>query len=112
MVFVGQLPFITLRIDRMLVSIESPTCLKVRVDRLAYGAEGIYKCFYWYAGRYGVDIVDEGEVWVVTLLAKEPISDMDELTRAVKRDLIDFKTRSIITKETHYIREMLIAKAF
>lgn len=96
----------------MLVTVENPTCLNVRVDKFMYGHDVVHKCFYWYAGRYGIDIVEESEEMIISLVAKEPVLDMDELIHGIQQDLIDFKTRSIITKETHHIREMLIAKAF
>jgi hypothetical protein len=37
---------------------------------------------------------------------------MEILLTKIKRDLVDFKTRDIISAETRNIREILIAKAF
>jgi len=38
--------------------------------------------------------------------------EFDDILTTIKKDLIDFKTRDIVAKETANIRTLLIAKAF
>jgi len=86
--------------------------LKVIVESEIYGSDIIHKCFYWYTKNYSIDIsqkLDKIEVLIGGISLNE---NKEELVTKIKRDVIDFKTRDIISKETKNIRELLIAKAF
>lgn len=86
--------------------------LQVSVDKSLYSVEVIHKCFYWYANKYEIDIHTQDAICLINIsnIAKE--ENTQELIGKIKRDLVDFKTREIISKETKSIRELLIAKAF
>lgn len=75
--------------------------------------EALYKCFYWYGNRYEVVISDHSATeYQVILTPFQGINTADEVTKRIKRDLLDFALRDIVTKETQSIRELLVAKAF
>ena len=85
----------------------------VIVDKEVYGLDVLHKCFYWYTGDFDLDISNDGEKqFVITLESKNELQDYDLLKAKIKRDLIDFKLRDIITKDTQTIRELIVAKAF
>lgn len=88
----------------------------VRVSLKQYNINILHKCFYWYTNDYIVDIeIQENKTGIIKLHSKmKKISNKNyrELSNKIKNDLIDFKTRHIITRETKTIRELLIAKAF
>lgn len=73
----------------------------------------VFKCFYWYASDYSVEIdaVADSSI-MVTIQPKNIHEDMSLLAEKVKTDLIDFKLREIVNRETRTIRELIIAKAF
>jgi len=83
------------------------------LDSHLYSEDVIYKCFYWYGADYTVDINRESTSFRIVLSSKsgEQI-DTIMLTDKIRQDLIDFKLRDIVTKETKTIRELLTAKAF
>jgi His-Xaa-Ser system protein HxsD len=83
------------------------------VDSHLYSEDVIYKCFYWYGADYAVDIQREGLSFKIVLSSKsgEPI-DTIVLCDKIRKDLVDFKLRDIVSKETKTIRELLTAKAF
>lgn len=78
-----------------------------------YCEDVLYKCFYWYGGEFDVNIATEGNNFKITLLSKLDIGNgHDALLKKIQQDLIDFKLRDIVSKETKNIRELLTAKAF
>ena len=87
------------------------------LDSQLYNEAVVFKCFYWYGAEYEVviDRAADGKSLSVVLsprtraLAAEQV---DALVSRVRRDLVDFKTRDIIARETQSIRELLVAKAF
>ncbi|RYE57212.1 MAG: His-Xaa-Ser system protein HxsD [Sphingobacteriales bacterium] len=73
----------------------------------------LYKCFYWYGGNFDVVISHPNtQQYQIELSPKFESPDFNETISKVKRDLIDFKLRNIVTKETQTIRELIVAKAF
>lgn len=96
----------------MLVNILDKSNFQITIDGSLYSAEVIHKCFYWYGNKFSVDIGSEKNFFLVTLSSLAPIEDVDEVIHKIKTDLIDFKTREIISNDTKNIRELLIAKAF
>jgi His-Xaa-Ser system protein HxsD len=90
--------------------------IEVLLDRDIYNIEMLYKCFYWYAGSYSIDITEvDTEHFLVSLkLQKDTINSInnEEMGDKIRTDLIDFKLREIVTKETSNIRDLIIAKAF
>lgn len=59
-----------------------------------------------------VDIEREAGAFLVTLFDSSGKMNMEDIAARIRIDLLDFKTREIIIKETKDIRAMLIAKAF
>ena len=100
----------------MTVTIISDSAIQLAIDIKLYSAEVLHKCFYWFGNKYVVSIrIDTASSYIVDIALKSGIytqPDIEELTQKVKTDLIDFKTREIISKETKNIKEILIAKAF
>lgn len=89
--------------------------LLVRVKSSSYSIEIAHKCFYWYGEQFDVEIDLQGEMVTVLLTRKEDeVSNayFEQLKSRIKRDMLDFKTRDIVTKETRNVRDLLIAKAF
>lgn len=87
--------------------------LELYISTDLYSESIIFKCFYWYTVNYDVDIrMDlENRKCIITLACKQEI-DFDNLVSKIKKDLIDFKLRDIVTHETKVVRELIIAKAF
>lgn len=84
------------------------------IDAALYGEDVVFKCFYWYADAYDVSIARSGCAFEVTLVPKAgslTAEDEARLQARVAQDLIDFKTRDIVAKDTRVIRELLLAKA-
>jgi His-Xaa-Ser system protein HxsD len=78
-----------------------------------YDEDVLFKCFYWYGADYNVEIDKKDTAFLVILTSKSEIKiDHNSLLIKIKQDLIDFKLRDIVTKETKNIRELLTAKAF
>lgn len=81
-----------------------------------YNMDVLHKCFYWYSGDYSISIIKEVDNEVrISLMAndKEQINfNIESLIEQISRDLIDYKLRDIIFKETKNIRELIVAKAF
>ncbi|MES2328585.1 MAG: His-Xaa-Ser system protein HxsD [Bacteroidota bacterium] len=87
----------------------------ITVAEALYGNSVLHKCFYWYTGNYGVEInppVDGQSTIVLTASEAFTSQQEDALADKVKRDLIDFALRDIVSRETATVRELLIAKAF
>jgi His-Xaa-Ser system protein HxsD len=87
--------------------------LAVQVDRRLYPEDVVFKCFYWYQGGYDVEIElgNESE-WEIVLRAKEESIDWEKVVLKIQGDLVDFKLRDIVTKETLHVRDLIVAKAF
>ncbi|SDG19676.1 His-Xaa-Ser system protein HxsD [Chitinophaga filiformis] len=89
--------------------------LKITVNAKLYSEAVLFKCFYWYGNTFEVDInkVDES-LFQITLKYTVPgaTPDWNNIISRIKRDLIDFRLRQIVTEETRTVRELIIAKAF
>jgi His-Xaa-Ser system protein HxsD len=85
---------------------------QIIIDGKLYSAEVIHKCFYWYGAKYSVDIKTEGDVFIIDITELSNEGTIGKIFPEIKNDLIDFKTREIVSTETKNIREMIIAKAF
>ncbi|HTN37322.1 MAG TPA: His-Xaa-Ser system protein HxsD, partial [Arachidicoccus sp.] len=77
-----------------------------------YSEDVIFKCFYWYGDTFHVDISSQSKKEYAILLTPKNDIDYDLIIGKIKTDLIDFKLRDIVSKETKTIRELIIAKAF
>jgi len=87
--------------------------LIVLIDKNIYNEEVLYKCFYWYGSNYIVEIrASLPEEFMVRLKSKTDKADFGLLIEKIQQDLVDFKLRDIVTKETKTIRELIVAKAF
>lgn len=87
--------------------------LRLYIDRDIYDEVVLHKCFYWYGGNFSVDIdVNDPKVFVVRVKPLGDNVDWQKTIEKIKRDLIDFKLRNIVTQETKEVRELLVAKAF
>lgn len=96
----------------MIVTIIGETSIQIQIDNRLYSAEVIHKCFYWYRDKYAIEINTGQDSFIITISDPKIEWNIESMIRKIKADLIDFKTREIITNETMNIREMLIAKAF
>ena len=96
----------------MLVKFCNPSSLHLQIDSRLYSLEVLHKCFYWYGDKYVVDINKDQEFYSVFISGIEGTQITEGLVTKIKHDLVDFKTREIISWETKNIREILIAKAF
>lgn len=86
----------------------------ITIDSKTYSEDAIYKCMYWYGADFIVDI-RKNEIsnkFEVTLQEKSNHEGKQNLNERIRQDLIDFKLRDIVTKETRVIRELITAKAF
>jgi His-Xaa-Ser system protein HxsD len=90
--------------------------LTILLDTNIYSEDVLFKCFYWYTDKYNVTINRHTENLFRVQLEFSPHDESEETSNLViakiKRDLIDFKLRDIVTKETKIIRELIVAKAF
>ncbi|MDZ4196104.1 MAG: His-Xaa-Ser system protein HxsD [Candidatus Izemoplasmatales bacterium] len=82
------------------------------IDSNLYSIDVIHKCFYWLCNRCTVDIQKGENCFEISLTNIQDRQPFEKIVSKVKSNLIDFKTRELIYKETKNIREMLIAKAF
>jgi len=83
------------------------------LEKSIYSEDILYKCFYWYGNDFTVNIVDKVDKFEVSIKFNDQKEiDFQKLTQRIKQDLIDFKLRDIVTKETKNIRELIVAKAF
>ena len=85
------------------------------IDSKIYNLDVVHKCFYWYGNNFSVDVdFIDNEYLKVTLKKFEEREEdnIDFIIDKVKRDLVDFKLRDTVTKETQNIRDLIIAKAF
>jgi His-Xaa-Ser system protein HxsD len=89
--------------------------LTVIVDANIYPEEVLFKCLYWYGDTFDVDIARlDAASYTITLSYLDPnvTPEWDAVLARLKRELIDFKLRQIVTEETKVVRELIIAKAF
>jgi len=86
--------------------------IKIDVDKEIYSLTVLHKCFYWYTGKYSLDICALDSTYLITISDVTTAEEKDALIQKIRKDLIDFKTREIISIETKNIRDLLIAKAF
>lgn len=86
--------------------------LSFKLNATDYSESVVYKCMYWYLGDYNVAISKDVNDYIVTIWLKNAKKfDEEELIVRLKNDLIDFKLREIVNKETLTIRELITAKA-
>jgi His-Xaa-Ser system protein HxsD len=98
----------------MEITLVNSETISVLVDQSIYNMDTLHKCFYWYGADFSIDFKNvETNVCQITLISKDnsPL-DVESISKKIKTDLIDFKLRDIVTKETVNIRELLIAQAF
>ena len=96
----------------MKYKIEGQQC-SLQIDTTIYSIETIHKCFYWYTGDFEIDMTNnEVNQCQVTMISKTEDIDFNTLIPRIKQNLIDFKLREIVNKETQTIRELIVAKAF
>lgn len=89
------------------------TELILQVDKGIYNIDVLHKCFYWYGADFDVSISELNErLYQISLLSKNDVIDFKDTISKVKRDLVDFKLRDIVTKETRTVRDLIVAKAF
>jgi His-Xaa-Ser system protein HxsD len=90
--------------------------LHLTIDGRLYNESILYKCFYWYTREFAVNIKLENEtdynISLQPVTKRESSYNWEEVIEKIKRDLIDFRLRDIIAKETQTIKELIIAKAF
>ncbi|SDZ74628.1 His-Xaa-Ser system protein HxsD [Arachidicoccus rhizosphaerae] len=86
--------------------------LSIYIDKSLYNTDVLYKCFYWYSTDYAIEIADDSEKQHLVKIKPVDKNFAEPLITKIKKDLIDFKLRDIVTKETKTIRELMIAKAF
>jgi len=95
----------------MKFSIKGPK-IEVIVDAAIYNEDVVFKCFYWYSRDFIVDITKNKNEFMIILEPKTAGCDELLLKERVAKDLIDFRLRDTVSKETKTIRELIIAKAF
>jgi His-Xaa-Ser system protein HxsD len=92
-----------------------PIEITVIADSSIFSKEAVLKCLYWYGDKYHTDVAltPDGS-YSIKIRAATKVSDEEFslLRQKLERDLVDFQLRDTISKETHNIRELLVAKAF
>lgn len=91
--------------------------LNISVDKNIYSEDVLFKCFYWYGKNYSITITGSGvDSFLVNIkpFNQDSLSEEEwaDVIKKISQDLIDFKLRDIVTRETKTIRELIIAKAF
>jgi His-Xaa-Ser system protein HxsD len=98
-----------------IVRIDDST-IKILIDENLYDLVVVEKTFYWYLKEYVVTINlrpdKKIEIYLEKLDTLLSNSDIKNLTKRIKRDLLDFSLRNKILQETKNVRDLLIAKAF
>ncbi|HTR29531.1 MAG TPA: His-Xaa-Ser system protein HxsD [Puia sp.] len=88
----------------------------VYVDTNLFSAEVVMKTVYWFGDKFHTSVYTEGGLHCITLrpAAQGTVKDEDlpGYLQKLQRDLIDFSLREAISRETHNIRDLLVAKAF
>jgi len=83
------------------------------IDKDIYNEDVLHKCFYWYTSSFNVSISFHAKKqFLVILQSKSQSTNLEVVLEKIKQDLIDFKLRDIVTKETKVVRELIVAKAF
>ena len=85
------------------------------IDTAVYNDTVITKAFYWLSGDFYISQENQGKMLHVILEKKEGNiheTELAVLRTKLNQDLIDFKTRDIVNRETKNIREILLIKAF
>jgi His-Xaa-Ser system protein HxsD len=98
--------------NKMIVEFLSSNNAKLRVDRQLYSENVVHKCLYWWGNKLSIDVENDHDSFIISLIDLSENLDLKSVILDIKRDLIDFKTREIITSETKDIKAILIAKAF
>ncbi len=96
----------------MEIKLLNDSTAQIVIDGKLYSSEVIHKCFYWYGDKYSVDIKTEGDFFIVEISELSNGRTIEKIFPKIKNDLIDFKTREVISNETKNVREILIVKAF
>lgn len=87
--------------------------LTVVAEKSIYTSDVLHKCFYWYGAMFHVTISEKDiSFYEIELYPKFEDVVLEDSTSKIKRDLIDFKLRDTVNKETRTIRDLIIAKAF
>lgn len=90
--------------------------IHVFADKSIFSTDVINKTLYWYGERFRVEFHSHDDKFFEITLRPSPSSEAHEdllvYLAKVERDLIDFRLRDVVNKETQTIRELLIAKAF
>jgi His-Xaa-Ser system protein HxsD len=89
----------------------------VEVDESVFPIDVVIKATYWMTGRYTLEVSrDQTRELLIVAVSRPPHSLSQEeridVEVRLRRDLIDFRTRALIDKETRTLRELLVAKAF
>lgn len=90
----------------------SDNILALTVDATIYSETVLFKCFYWYANAFEVEISKISPSSYAVHLRPKETPDWDTIIPKIKRNLVDFKLRQIVTDETATIRDLIVAKAF
>ena len=88
--------------------------LILSLDASLYSKDAIFKCLYWYTGKYSTQVELKDNFYTVELRSIKELKE-EELIDALhhaERDFVDFNLRDIVSKETQNIRDLLVAKAF
>ena len=91
--------------------------INVFVDASLFSTEVIFKCLYWYGERFHTTVtLIDSQTYAILLKPLATVTtneaDLDIYLQKFERDLIDYRLRGIITKETQNVRDLLVAKAF
>lgn len=91
--------------------------INVFVDASLFSTEVIFKCLYWYGERFHTTVtLIDSQTYAILLkplaIVNTNEADLDIYLQKFERDLIDYRLRGIITKETQNVRDLLVAKAF
>jgi len=89
----------------------------VFANTVLFSKDAIFKCLYWYGDKFHTNVsFADSETYCLSL---KPLSNasikQDEINlylQKLERDLIDFQLRDTIVRETHNVRDLLVAKAF
>ncbi len=90
---------------------------RVEIDESVFSLDVVTKATYWLTARFDVDVRREqpnGQLFVAIAGRGGPLATHEarEVEQRLRRDLIDFRTRALVERETRTIREILVAKAF
>ncbi len=101
----------------MIIIERSLHLVRISLDPGLYPEDMVFKCFYWYGGEFDVSVDRSSNDMALEVELQPKVGHLDEvrtkgLLSRIQQDLIDFKTRDIVSKETRVIRELLVAKAF